>query len=96
MRSLVGMSGFDPESVAYKATALPLSYTPELVRVGGFDPPASRVRGERSTGLSYTLMARHRGFDPLSLARQASRLTRCVMAHEIWKADGDLNPNLSA
>ena len=50
----------------------------EVVRVGGIEPPLSCARGMRFSGLSYTLMATRRGFDPLSPVRQTGRLARCV------------------
>src|SRR5580704_7292712 len=71
----------NPRPIAYEAMALPLSYRCNLVRVAGFDPAASCVRGKRSSRLSYTLAPR-RSFDLLSHDRQSCRLTRCVTGQE--------------
>lgn len=51
---LVEVEGIEPSSSACKAVSGP-STTPELVRAGGFDPPASCSQGTRSTRLSYAL-----------------------------------------
>lgn len=37
----------NPQPGPYEGLALPLSYTCELVRVGGFEPPISSFRGKR-------------------------------------------------
>ena len=56
-----------PES--YELSALPLSYTPALVRVARFERAVSCARGKCFTGLSYTLnfeLAHATGFDPVT------------------------------
>ena len=67
-----------PSCGAYEAPAVPSGSTRKVVRVGGIEPPLSCARGMRFSGLSYTLMATRRGFDPLSPVRQTGRLARCV------------------
>jgi hypothetical protein len=67
-----------PSCGAHEAPAVPSGSTREVVRVGGIEPPLSCARGMRFSGLSYTLMATRRGFDPLSPVRQTGRLARCV------------------
>ena len=67
-----------PSYGAYEAPAVPSGSTRKVVRVGGIEPPLSCARGMRFSGLSYTLMATRRGFDPLSPVRQTGRLARCV------------------
>ena len=55
----------------------------EMVRVVGFEPTASCVRGRNSPGLSYTLLALRREIESLSPDRQSGRLTRCVTERKI-------------
>jgi hypothetical protein len=55
----------------------------KLVRVVGFEPTASCVRGRNSPGLSYTLLALRREIESLSPDRQSGRLTRCVTERRI-------------
>jgi hypothetical protein len=88
-RRLVRPGGLEPPTAlqsgahdGYKPSALPVElWARELVRMAGFEPAASSVRGKSSSGLSYILLALRREIESLSPDRQSGRLTRCVTEH---------------